>query len=369
VRAQRTARKLPGEVDFLVAKDDLHRCRFLDEAPPEPQDGQALLAVASFGLTSNNITYAKFGDAMSYWDFFPAEDGWGRVPVWGFAEVVSSRADQLEEGTRLFGYLPPSTQLLVAPARTDAHGFIDSSAHRSKLPPTYNRYVRTDADPIYDAEHEDQQMLLRPLFFTSYLIDDFLDDSGFFGASTVVLSSASSKTANGLAFLLSRREGTDVIGLTSSASAEFARGIGVYDHVITYDELDSLPAERAVYVDMAGDAALRDAVHAHFGADLAHSAVVGATHHDQLGAVPDSLPGARPTFFFAPDRVTKRTAEWGRDGLERRLADAWSPYVDWTAGWLEVVHGSGPQPLEGAYLDLLDGRIDPARAHVISLTH
>ena len=76
------------------------------------------------------------------------------------------------------------------------------------------------------------------------------DDDG-----TVVLSSASSKTANGLAFLLSRREGTDVIGLTSSASAEFARGIGVYDHVITYDELDSLPAERAVYVDMDQDLA------------------------------------------------------------------------------------------------------------------
>jgi Protein of unknown function (DUF2855) len=356
-------------VDFLVAKHDLHRCRFLDEAPPELEPGQALLTVDSFGLTANNITYAMFGDAMSYWDFFPAEDGWGRVPVWGFAEVVSSRADQLAEGTRVFGYLPPSTQLLVNPARTDAHGFIDASAHRSKLPPTYNRYVRTDADPIYEAEHEDQQMLLRPLFFTSYLIDDFLDDSGFFGASTVVLSSASSKTANGLAFLLSRREGIDVVGLTSAASAEFARGLGVYDHVIDYDSLDSLPAGRAVYVDMAGDGALRDAVHAHFGAELAHSAVVGATHHDQLGAVPDSLPGPRPTFFFAPDRVTKRTADWGREGLEQRLADAWRPYVEWTAGWLAVIHASGPEALEGAYLDLLDGRIDPARAHVVSLTH
>jgi hypothetical protein len=122
-----------------------------------------------------------------------------------------------------------------------------------------------------------------------------------------------------------------------------------------------------VYVDMAGDAAVREAVHGHYGDELTHSAVVGATHHDQLGEVPEGLPGPRPTFFFAPDRVGKRSAEWGRDGLERRLADAWRPYVEWTDSWLQVTHGVGPQALESAYLELLDGRIDPASAHVVTL--
>jgi Protein of unknown function (DUF2855) len=355
-------------VDFLVAREDLHRVRF-DEAPPTaPEDGQALLRVDSFGLTSNNITYAAFGEAMSYWDFFPAPEGWGRVPVWGFADVTASRLEQLEEGTRVFGYLPPSTELLVTPAHADATGFLDASPHRAKLPRTYNRYARVDADPIYDVGHEDAQMLLRPLFFTSYLIDDFLEDSAFFGSGIVVLSSASSKTANGLAFLLSGREGIDVVGLTSRRSVEFARGLGVYDHVIPYDELESLPAGRAIYVDMAGDGELRGSVHRHFGDELAHSAVVGATHHDRLAGVPDALPGPRPSFFFAPDRVTKRSTDWGREGLERRLADAWRPYVEWTSGWLEVIHATGPQALESAYLDLLDGRIDPARADVLSLS-
>jgi NADPH:quinone reductase-like Zn-dependent oxidoreductase len=354
-------------VDFLVAKDDLHRCRFLDGPTPEPEPGQAVLAVAAFGLTSNNITYAKFGEAMSYWDFFPAEDGWGRVPVWGFAEVTASRVEELEEGARVFGYLPPSSELVVEPARADRHGFTDASAHRAKLPPAYNRYARVEADPTYDRGQEDQQMLLRPLFFTSYLIDDFLADGGFFGASTVVLSSASSKTASGLAFLLSRREGIEVIGLTSSASVEFARALGVYDHVIDYEELAELPAGRAVYVDMAGDGELRAAVHGHFGAQLVHSAVVGATHHERMAAASGPLPGPPPTFFFAPDRVSKRSAEWGREGLEQRLAEAWRPYVEWTSGWLRVDHGEGPEALESAYLDLLDGRIDPARAHVLSL--
>jgi hypothetical protein len=122
-----------------------------------------------------------------------------------------------------------------------------------------------------------------------------------------------------------------------------------------------------VYVDMAGDAAVRSAVHEHFDEQLAHSAVVGATHHDQMGEVPESLPGPRPTFFFAPDRVTKRSADWGREGLEERLAAAWHPYVKWTEGWLEVIHGRGKEELEHAYLDLLDGRIEPAKAHVLTL--
>ena len=30
-------------MDFLLARDDLHRCRFAEAEPPEPGPGQALL--------------------------------------------------------------------------------------------------------------------------------------------------------------------------------------------------------------------------------------------------------------------------------------------------------------------------------------
>jgi NADPH:quinone reductase-like Zn-dependent oxidoreductase len=127
-------------MDFLIAKDDLHSCRFAEAPALEPGPGQALLRVDAFGLTSNNITYAAFGEAMSYWNFFPAQQGWGRMPVWGFAEVSASNVPELKPGTRVFGYLPPSSELLVEPAHTNASGFTDAAAHRAALPGAYNRY-------------------------------------------------------------------------------------------------------------------------------------------------------------------------------------------------------------------------------------
>jgi hypothetical protein len=267
----------------------------------------------------------------------------------------------------VYGYLPPSSELLVAPARVDERGFIDASAHRARLPPAYNSYANVATDPVYDAAHEDAQMLLRPLFFTSWLIDDMLGEMDAFGAEMVVLSSASSKTANGLAYLLAKREGIAVVGLTSQRSADFTRSLGVYDVVASYEDPDELPAGRAVYVDMAGDASVRQLVHERYGSELAQSAVVGATHHDKLGAVPEELPGPRPTFFFAPDRVVKRSAVWGREGLEARLAESWHPYAEWAEGWIEIEREQGPEALERVYLDVLEVRIDPSRAHVISL--
>jgi hypothetical protein len=355
-------------IDFQIALEDLHRCRVVELQRSELADGQARLSVEHFGLTANNITYAKFGEAMSYWRFFPAQDGWGHMPVWGFARVSESRDDALAEGTRVYGYLPPAGELVVAPQAVSERGFRDGAAHRAQLPAVYNAYARTDADPIYDADSEDLQMLLRPLFFTSWLIDDFLADRGLLEGNVIVLSSASSKTAIGLAFLLSRREGVEVLGLTSARGSEFARSLGCYTEVLSYEDGDRLPERDAIYVDMAGDARVRDLVRRHFGARLAHSAVVGATHHEHMGAVPDDLPGPRPAFFFAPDQIGKRTGEWGAQELERRLAEAWRPFMDWTGGWLEVIHSHGGDELQEAYLQLLDGRVDPAKAHVFSPT-
>ena len=354
--------------DFLVKRDELRECRIAEADAPELEAGQALLRVKTFGLTANNITYAVMGEAMSYWDFFPAEDGWGRVPMWGFAEVERSEAEGVEPGTRLYGYLPPSSHLVVTPVDADPSGFVDGSPHRAALPSAYHRYLATAADSFYRADTEEIQMLLRPLFFTSFLIDDQLDDEGLATRGPVVISSASSKTAIAAAFLLAQRDGVELVGLTSPRSAEFVEGLGIYGSTVTYDAIDSLERRPSTFVDIAGDGAVRHAVHSHYRDDLLYSMAVGVTHWEELGAGAGELPGPTPALFFAPDRVVKRSQDWGRVDLEKRVADAWHPFCEWTGGWLESIGGEGFDAVQAAYLDVLEGRVEPTSAHVLTLT-
>lgn len=353
--------------DFLVKRDALRECRIAESDTPDLGPGQALLRVECFGLTANNVTYAVFGELMSYWDFFPAEAGWGRVPMWGFAEVEQSDAQGVEPGTRVYGYLPPSSYLLVTPVHAGPGGFIDGAPQRAALPSAYQRYAATGADPFYEADTEQLQMLLRPLFFTSFLIEDQLIDDRLADRGPIVISSASSKTALGTAFLLAQREGGELIGLTSARSADFVRSLDVYDHTVTYDEIASLDRGPATFVDIAGDANVRRAVHSHYGSDLVHSMAVGVTHWEEFGAGEGELPGPAPKFFFAPDRVTKRSQDWGPAVLQTRAADAWRPFCDWAGGWLEVVQGEGFDALQRVYIEVLEGRVDPKHADVLSL--
>jgi hypothetical protein len=267
----------------------------------------------------------------------------------------------------VFGYLPPSSHLLVEPASISEAGFVDASAHRAELPSAYHRYLATGPDPFYRPDTEAMQMLLRPLFFTSFLIDDQLDDDGLTTRGQIVMSSASSKTAIAAAFMLARRDGVHLVGLTSPRSAAFVEGLGIYGSTVTYDAIDSLESGPATFVDFAGDGEVRRAVHSHYGDGLAHSMAVGVTHWEGFDAGTDQLPGPTPILFFAPDRVVKRSKDWGAVGLEARVAEAWHPFCEWTSGWLEVVRGQGFEAVQRAYLEVLDGRVDAKTAHVLSL--
>ena len=353
--------------DFLVKRDDLRETRIGESEPPQLDQGEALLRVDRFGLTANNVTYAVMGEAMSYWKFFPAAHGWGRVPMWGFAEVEDSEADGVESGARVYGYLPPSSHLVVNPSSAGEAGFVDASPHRTELPSAYQAYSVTSGDPFYRPDTEAMQMLLRPLFYTSFLIDDQLADDGLTEAGPIVISSASSKTAIAAAFMLAQRDGVELVALTSPRSAGFVEGLGVYGRTVTYEAIDSLERGPATYVDMSGDGEVRAAVHNHFGGDLAHSMAVGVTHWEELGAGEGELPGPPPTLFFAPDRVDKRREDWGGAGLEAKVAEAWHPFCEWTAGWLKAIESEGFDAVKDAYLAVLDGHVPPDKAHVLSV--
>ena len=345
---------------LAVARDDLARTALHDAEVPTPQDGEAVLRVDRVGLTANNVTYAVLGDAFRYWEFFPAEPGWGHVPLWGFADVASSRAPGVAEGQRLYGYLPPAGHLLVRPGRVDERGFRDASEHRASLPSPYNAYALTTGDPAYEPAREDLQALYRPLFFTSFMLADWLADV----PGTLAFSSASSKTAYGAAFLL-RGQGRRLVGLTSPANTAFTESLGVYDEVVPYDAVPGLLREPTAYVDLAGSAALRAALHEHLGEHLTADVVVGITQQDTTPI--GTLDGPRPQVFFAPDQMRKRAADWGRGGLDERFAAAWRAFAPAVEGWVDVVRHEGPEALRQVWLDVLAGRAKPREGHVVTL--
>ena len=355
---------------FVVARDDLKQGKFIEAELPDVShltDEGLLLKVDRFAFTANNITYAVLGDQLKYWSLFPAPAGFGNIPVWGFGEVIASRHPSVTIGERLFGYFPMATHLVIEAADVSKRGLRDAAAHRQDVAPVYNAYSRVSGDVAFAERQGDEQALLRPLFMLSFLVDDFLAENEFFGARSVILSSASSKTAFGLAHLLHGREGIRVIGLTSAANADYVASLGCYHHVVTYDQIRTLPAETPVaFVDMAGNSELRARLHHHFGDQMKYSGRIGFTHRASSPDGPQ-LPGARPTPFFAPDQIRKRAKEWGPGGIDKRFGAAWSGFAPNLQRWLTVIEGRGRDAVERVYIETLSGRIPPDQGHMLSL--
>jgi Protein of unknown function (DUF2855) len=355
---------------FVVARDDLKQGKIVQTELPDASrlpDEQLMVKVDRFAFTANNITYAVLGDQLKYWSLFPAPEGFGNIPVWGFGEVIASKHPMVPMGERLFGYFPMATHLLMEAADVSKRGLRDAAAHRQGVAPVYNAYARVSDDAAYAGRQGDQQALLRPLFMLSFLVDDFLAENEFFGARSVILSSASSKTAFGLAHLLHTRGNIRVIGLTSAANAEYVASLGCYHEVVTYDRVSALPNDVPVsFVDMAGNSELRARLHQHFGDHMKYSGRIGLTHRASSPDEPP-LPGAKPTWFFAPDQIRKRAKEWGPGGIEKRLGAAWANFAPNLEKWLTIVDSRGPEAVQQVYLDTLAGRIPPDQGHMLSL--
>lgn len=302
-----------------IGRQDLRIARVVEVSPPPLADGAARLKLDLFGLTSNNITYAAMGEGFpGYWDFFPGPEGWGRPPVWGFATVVASNVVGVEVGTRYYGYFPISETLDVMPAKIGVRGFTDGAPHRASKASVYNQYTNTGADSAYDAAFEPEQVLLRPLYPSGWWAADCVHQRH---PRTVVISSASSKTALATAHQLRRLGGAELVALTSTRNKDYVRGTGLYEQTLNYDEVGALSAQAPVsYVDFLGRDQLTVAVHRALGASLVQSILVGATDwSDKLGGVQPPkgpLVGPLPELLFVPGYAA------GRLKVERELLAA-----------------------------------------------
>ena len=346
-----------------IDRSDIRNRRINESDSVAISNGEVLLKIDEFALTSNNVSYALSGDFLDYWGFFPTEPGWGRLPAMGFGTVVESLNDNIEVGGRYFGFFPVGDFHTVR-AEATSGGFIDVGEHRAQHAMAYRSFDKV-SNEVTPTDHA--YLLLRGLLFTSFLAEDFLFDNGMFGAGQIVVTSASSKTSIALAHRIRARGNTHCIGLTSSSNVDFVNTVNLYDEVCTYDDIESL-ADWAptIVVDMAGNKSLLARIHQHFGESLMYSCAIGATHWDE-SSTKIEISGPQPTFFFAPSQIAKRGKEWGRDVLNERIDTALSSFIADSSRWLVVKESHGPDAVLATYDELTSGRVRPETGHIVSM--
>jgi hypothetical protein len=357
-------------------KADMQQTRITTRTLPALQQGEALLRISRLALTTNNITYAAFGETphLRYWDFYPTHDAeWFHMPAWGFAEVVESTVEGLTPGERFYGFWPIASHVVMNPVRITERGFYDGAEHRLELTSAYNQYQRISTDAAYRADDENYQMLLRPLFITSYMLADFLDDNDFFGAKQVIVSSASSKTAYGTAFGLEGNPRVKLLGLTSAGNTDFVAQLGCYEQALKYSDVESLdPSVPTLYADFSGNRELRARIHKHFGNQLMHDCYAGsAQSHEHINSDDMNLPGPQPQPYFAPYQIKKRNADWGAAEVTRKFNEAQLAFIrrvsDAQNPWMQINQHVGLEAAQKLAEALIAGNIDPKDGNAILL--
>lgn len=361
--------------DLIITKKNLADLAWVTRETIALEAGEVRLEIQSFALTANNITYAAFADFAGYWKFFPAADeAKGRVPFWGFARVSQSRCDGVEIGQRFYGYYPASTDLIVKPGKLSPLGFTDTSPHRADLPGFYNVYHFNDHDSAYQGEFEDVQMLVRPLYATGWLIDDCLMERES-PPSHVIVSSASAKTSLAYASAARKRNGLTLTGLTSPGNLAFTKATGLYDHVVSYENMtDCVNAGSAIHVDIRGNPAMRAPLAAALGGELTTHLQVGATDWDApRGAnLPTqdspSVPNAgniANEVFFAPGHAETCAKRMGGREMATALNADMCAFYPVTAKMLEIETVNARDGLVAAWQETLAGNVSPSKGLIV----
>ncbi|WP_214410513.1 DUF2855 family protein [Sphaerisporangium fuscum] len=353
----------PDRWDLVFKRDDLTVSELREASSPRLADGEVSLVVEKFGLTTNNATYARFGDSdIPFWNAFPGPEGYGRVPVWGFARVEESRHPEINVGDRYFGYMPMSTHHVVAPQVTP-RGFADATPQRHFLHPWYWHFERAGEPDALD----DRRALVHPVYPAAYTLADMLQRQAANGARSVLVTSASSKVAIGMVEEAAARNlGLRAIGITSSRNVAFVESLGLYDTVAAYEDLATVEVTApAVFVDGTGEAAWRLAVADRFADDLVNTTLIGFTHPGAAVPPPPGLRGPAAEVFFTPAVEWQTAEEEGPENYYARYARSERRFLESTTSWLTIEQAQGPEAIADVFGDVLAGKQPPDVSYVL----
>ncbi|KAJ3178466.1 hypothetical protein HDU87_003540 [Geranomyces variabilis] len=357
-------------VEMWVEQADISKIAFKKAPIRALDENEILCRIDSFGLSANNVTYAALGKSFRYFEFFPVVGGkgdaakYGKVPVWGVATITKSRHPSIKTGERIYGYLPLAQYhiIKVSPSGLTPSFFYTLRDHLPEDRKVYNQYFRVTGDPFYDPKKEGEMMLFRPLYWTSFFLSDYLNEKKHFGAKSVVISSASSKTSFCFAWM-SKQRGLSTIGLTSQGNVAFVKSLGFYDSVLTYEQLGQIPAQDSLYVDMSGSKSLARKVHDQLGSNLKRAISVGlANTGESRGTFPEGTE-----LFFAPPWMKQRQEEL-RGTLLQLMIKSWAEAMAKVDDWVKVKRLSGTENVAKTWETMAKGRTPPDIGYVLTLS-
>ena len=352
-----------GAFALWVDKDNICDIRVMELDLLPLLVGQIRIKIARFGLSANNITYAVTGSSFGYWGFFPVgdtSDTHGIVPLWGFADVVESAHPDISVGCRIFGYLPMASHWVLQADKLNEQGFVDILPSRKSNSPVYDSYFYCGSDPNYDPAREVWQANFRPLFLTSFALAQYIASETVETATTVVLTSASSKTAIGCAMLLSQMPHVDVVGLTSSENVAFVENLDCYDEVLEYEQVPDMRYKTPVWVlDLAGNKKLLQQLQEILD-HLHHTTLfIGITDvRSQQNKPSGKLKGE---MFFAPAHINLLIKSWGHERFMAEYSQAWQQVAQGIETHYTIDGFTGIEALIERYQQLLEGKIPPNR--------
>jgi len=355
-------------IQFEVNRSDLRKFRWTNHPESELKDGQIKIFIDKFGFSSNNVTYANLGNSFGYWNFFPVDNVWGIIPTWGFGTVIESNHKEISLGERFYGYYPTASHLVLEPGKVRPTGFSDTKEHRTKLPSAYNFYYNTTRDEFYTKESEDFQLIYRPLFTTSFLLESYLLENQFFTAKDVLITSASSKTAIALAYLLKlNREKNHfsfkIHALTSNRNLSLVQSLGYYDKVKCYEDLGSFDKSDICVVDFSGNEKIQSEIKLHFGSHHKHLCLVGMVHWEEQAQDQKESQGV---LFFAPAEIKKKSKHWGLAGFQEKLVHSFGAYAKDSSTWMKYKNLDFSSSFENVYLETLEGKFPAELGAILS---
>ena len=362
------AYELPLDLDDFT---QINERKTFEVSEASINDGEIILSVDKLALTANSISYGLAGKSglIRYLDIYPTVENHGNLPCWGYADVVISKHPEVAIGDRVYGFLPIASHVIVKPGRFTKSGFTDINDLRSVLPAFYNEYAYTKSEPGYAPEYEDTIIMFRPLFGTSYLMQTYCEDHAFHGATRVVVTSASAKTAMGFGYLMKKHYGDQIetIGLTSNKNLDFVNSLDCFNQVLTYDEVEQIEAgPETIIFDVAGNDEVVAKVHQQLGDTIPYSGSVGKTHWDtgRFGSKSE-LPGARPVFWSGPDQIMSLRERHGAGEVMRRMGESMFDFVVAAHAWINMSHSTGPDAIKTKIQSMLAGEVSAQEGIVL----